>query len=116
MTRLQKEIVGRSAIGVLGLALLLGGWKTFSTGLEISKDNRERAARLASARDSELGFRPRRSPGGSGLFFALGSLLMVGGAVGVLAAVLPTNTFARLIGPPSYTTLGEHGEDVARRF
>jgi len=113
MTKTQREIVGRSAIGVLGLALLLGGWKTLSTAIDITQDKRARAIRQSDSSTSP----PRRTrTAGPGLFYLIGAVLILGGSIGVLAAVLPTSAMERLMGPPRYTTLGEHGEDDARRL
>ena len=45
MTKTQNEIVGRSALGIVGLALLFGGWKTLAKAYDISIENRAQIAR-----------------------------------------------------------------------
>ncbi|HYE21432.1 MAG TPA: hypothetical protein VEA69_23495 [Tepidisphaeraceae bacterium] len=114
MTKTQNEIVGRSALGIVGLALLFGGWKTLAKAYDISIENRAQIARdHPNAAQPVPRYKRRPAPM---LLYLIGGVLVLAGAPTTAAAVLPTGTFAKLIGPPPYTTLGEHGEDTVRRI
>jgi hypothetical protein len=107
LTRLQREIISRAAMAVLGLALLYGGYRCLKTGWQFHREYREQHPNQTS------GQRPRST--GAALPFLIGVVLAISGAPFVLAAVLPSDWFAKLMGPPRQIGLHEYpGSDNPR--
>ena len=95
------EIIGRGALAVIGLALLWGGYKCVRTGLAIQKDFNDRnASRLHHT----------RSGGGSLAPFALGAVLVIAGAPGLTAALVPVGVMEKLLGRQTNNTLWQNSE------
>jgi hypothetical protein len=105
MTKLTREIIGRSAIGVLGVALLYGGFVCLRTGWEIDRDPGAGGTHRRSIRRQT-----------SGLPYAAGVVLLVFGVPLTVAAVVPTHVFERFIGPPNQTTLHDNDYDGRRWY
>ena len=104
LSKTQKEIVGRGALLVMGLMLLYGGWKCLAVASEIRQSVNE----LRSDTGSRAPIRARRSGGAAGLPFLIGIVLMAGGGMITLAAVLPTGTFEKMFGgAPKNVGLGQ---------
>ena len=89
LSKLQKEIIGRAALAVIGLALLWGGWKCMAIAAEIREETRKE-------RRDALTRRGRRT-GAAGLPMAIGIALLAGGGLFTLGAILPAGTFVKLI-------------------
>ena len=107
LTRLQREIISRTAMAVLGLALLYGGYRCLRIGWQFQREYREQHPSQA--------YRQQRRSSGAGLPILIGAVLVISGAPFVLAAVLPSGWFARLMGPPNQIGLHEHpGSDNPR--
>jgi hypothetical protein len=102
MSKFQGEIVGRCAIGVLGLLLLLGAFKCFKTASRINDDFNH----ISSSR-SDL----RGRASGTGLPTCIGVVLTLLGAPLTIAAVIPTRWFEKIMGRQKNTTLWQ-GSDV----
>jgi hypothetical protein len=95
--RLTREIIGRCAIGILGLAFILGGYKCIRTSLAIQRDYDQRAeARISGTRSS-----------GAGAPLALGGVLLLIGSPLLLAALVPVATMEKLLGRQTNNTLWE---------
>jgi hypothetical protein len=109
MTKFQRELVGRAAMAVLGLALLWGGVKCFATASELKADDDRRYVERGSPP-----YRKRHS--GAYLPFAIGVVLCLFGAPLVFAAVVPVSWTARLLGRPNQITLHENPEPGGSRW
>ena len=111
-SKLQRAIISRTAAGVLALGLLFGGYKCLRKGSDL-----ERAARAHARQVSKPG--SGGQTGGSGVAvianLAGGALLLAGGMF-ALMAVVPAETFGRIMGPPSTTLYDNPGLDKARRW
>jgi hypothetical protein len=86
MNRLMREIIGRSTMLVLGVAMLLGGWRCWTKGRELivewDQHHPPTHGEHVSADD-----RARNS--GAYYVDLLAWLLLLGGAITAAAAVLP---------------------------
>jgi hypothetical protein len=104
LTKFQREIISRATIGVIALALLYGGWRCIAAGVEWSREFRERNPdrRLKTARRSS-----GRSSGAGYAYLAGGLLILCGGVAG-LAAVVPSETFGRIMKPGSKSSLWDN--------
>jgi hypothetical protein len=92
LSKLHREIISRSTMAVVALALLYGGYRCMRAGNEWShafRDQNDYASRRQVRRGS-----------GAGYAYGAGVLLLIGGGVFGLMAVVPAETFARLMGPP----------------
>src|SRR5688500_5082087 len=92
-----REVVGRVAMAVVGLALLWGSYRCFRAGADIRRDVNERAAARVD--------RPRAGGSGAPAFFGAGLALF--GAPLALAAVVPIAVMEKLLGPQRNNTLWE---------
>src|SRR4051794_21538395 len=107
LTRLQREIISRAAMAVLGVGLLYGGFRCLKTGWEFQREFREKHPSGAS--------RYGRRWSGAGLPILIGSVLVLLGAPFALAAAVPPNWFAKVMGPPNQIGLHENpGSDNPR--
>lgn len=102
MSKLQREIVGRCSIGILGLLLLIGAFKCFKTVWRINDD----FDHISTSRSDVRG---RAS--GTGLPMCIGVVLSLLGAPLAISAVVPTRWFEKLMGRQNNTTLW-NGADV----
>ena len=100
LTKLQREIISRAAMAVLGLALLYGGYRCLRTGWEFQRESLDQHPTQASPQ--------QRRSSGSLLPILIGAVLALLGTPFVLAAILPTTWFARLMGPPNQIRLHEN--------
>ncbi len=102
LTRFQRELISRSAMVIVALTLLLGGYKCMRAGQKVESEHR--ASQEQNRRPPTD--RRARDPGGGAapLLNLLGGALLLGGGVFTLMAVLPPEKFARLMGPPTGTT------------
>ena len=100
LTKLQREIISRAAMAVLGVALLYGGYRCLKTGLEFHRESREQHPGRT--------YRQERRSSGAGLPFMIGAVLVLLGAPFALAAVIPTAWFAKVMGPPNQIRLHEN--------
>ena len=87
LSKLHREIISRSTMVVLGLGLLFGGYKCLWFARLVAQEVTARQGRAV------------------GLVALLGIVLLILGGVFVLAAITPTSVFARIMGPPTNTTL-----------
>ena len=113
LSKTQKELVGRGALLLMGLMLLYGGWKC----LAVSSEIRQSVNELRGESGSRTIPRTRRTGGASGLPFLIGIVLMAGGGLITLGAVLPTGTFEKMFGgAPKNVGLGQgHSWDDWKR-
>ena len=95
---LAREVVGRAAIALMGIALLWGSYRCFRAGADIQRDVSERAAARVD--------RPRAGGSGAPVFFGV-VLALFGGPL-ALAAVVPVSVMEKLLGPQRNTTLWEN--------
>jgi amino acid transporter len=87
LSKLQREVIGRAALAAIGLMLLYGGYRCMA---------------FASAVGEQLQDQNHDLP------YIVGAALLLGGVLMMLAAVLPTGTFARAFGrAPKNVGLGE---------
>lgn len=84
-----RPIVSRVTMAVLGIALLWGAWKCFSTAAYLRDDHRQRVARGEMPRT-------RRSTSGAHLPMLIGVALSVGGGALVLLSVLPLGVIQKI--------------------
>jgi hypothetical protein len=107
MSKLQREIIGRCAIGVLGALFLFGAFKCFVAAAIINGDLGQVSADSA-----------RTHSGGLALPIGIGIALSLLGAPLTLAAVIPTRWFEKLLGRQRKTTLWEGPEagEALRRW
>ena len=108
MSKLSREIVGRCAMGVLGLALLFGGYKCFRVGWAINEDLTQRRGGLYDTQQAK----------GTALPIMIGAVLALLGAPLAVAAVVPVSVFEKLMGRTRNTTLwdGSQGADSLGRW
>jgi hypothetical protein len=108
MSKLSREIVGRCAMGVMGLALLWGGVKCFRVGWAIRADLAEHRGRAYDIDQAK----------GMGLPIGVGVVLVLLGAPLAVAAVVPVDVFAKLMGRTKNTTLWDNsqGSDSLSRW
>lgn len=97
LTKLQREIVSRAAMAVLGTSLLYGGFRCLKTGWAFQKEYEQK-------RSSYRG----RGNSGAGLPYLAGAVLVIAGAPFALAAVVPSGWFGRIMGPPNTFRLHEN--------
>ena len=98
LSKLQREIISRTTMGVVGLGMLYGAYKCLWFARLVSQEISARQGRVL------------------GLPILLGIVLLILGAVFTLAAVTPTSVFARIMGPPTNTTLWENQAPMERRW
>ena len=89
LSKLQKEIIGRAALAIIGLALLWGGWKCMAVAAEIREETRKERREAFTRRGRRMG--------AAGLPMAIGIALLAGGGLFTLGAILPSGTFVRMI-------------------
>jgi hypothetical protein len=107
LTKLQREIISRAAMAVVGLALLYGGYRCFRVGREFQREFREQRPGRT--------YRQERRSGDGGLPIFIGVVLVISAVPFGLAAVLPTAWFAKVMGPPNQFPLHENpGSDYPR--
>jgi len=100
MSKLSREITGRCAIAVMGLALLWGGYKCLRVGWAIQDDFNQR----------DTGPYPSRRSSGSGLPIGIGIVLVLFGAPLTIAAMVPVRVFEKMMGRVNNVTLWENPE------
>lgn len=96
---LTGEIIGRSALAVLGLAFLIGGYKCIRTAIAIERDFDQRASHT---------FRYTRSSSGAGIPLAAGVTLCILGAPLLFAAFVPVRAVEKLLGRQTNNTLWQN--------
>ena len=96
-SKLHREIISRSTMGVLGLGLSYGGYKCLWFARLVAQEVTVRQGRVV------------------GLAALLGIALLILGGILVLAAITPTSVFARIMGPPTNTTLWDTQAPTSNR-
>ena len=99
LSKLKKEIIGRAALAVIGIALLWGGWKCMAVAAEIRDETRKERREAVTRRGRRFG--------AAGLPMAIGIALLAGGGLFTLGAILPAGTFVKMIsddGAPKNTS------------
>lgn len=95
MSNFQRELISRATAGVVGVALLYGGWKCVAKGLAFA-DEMSQSGQRASVRSV------RRGTNASALPLLVGGvMLIVGTAIGGIA-VVPTRWIDKVyrVSPP----------------
>jgi hypothetical protein len=100
LSKLQRELISRCAMAVLGLGLMYGGYRCLRTAWDLQTEYRENHPGRTYGRT--------RSSSGAGLPSLIGYVLVIAGAPFALAAFVPTSWFARVMGPPNQFTLHEN--------
>jgi hypothetical protein len=97
--KLHRELISRGAMLVLALALLYGGWRCVKAGADVGEwvkgnvDEQRRPIARGRAHSNRASI----------ILYVVGGALLLGGGVFGLMAVVPANTFARLMGPPNFS-------------
>ena len=99
LSKLQREIISRAAMGIVAAGLLYGGVKCLLVARALS--------------EHWVATRAGRSSGAT-LPLLAGIVLVIIGGVFALAAVTPSAVFGRIMGPPANTTLWEDREQDDR--
>src|SRR5690349_12117338 len=94
MNRLTREIIGRSTMLVLGVAMLMGGWRCWTKGRELLAEWDQRHPRKHGDYVSDDD-RDRES--GAYYVNKVGWLLLGSGAVTTAAAVVPVRMLPDLL-------------------
>ena len=94
LSRVQRAVISRVALGVMGGGLLFGGYKCLRVSAWLVADYYNRMPPGSRSGDT-----------GSGPFFLIGIVLLLLGGLFALAAITPTPVFERIMGPPRRTTL-----------
>ena len=94
---LRGEIIGRTALAVLGLLFLLGGYKCVRTAIAIERDYDQRYDRIS-----------RNHSSGAGAPFTAGGVLILLGAPLLFAALVPVSAVEKLLGRQTNNTLYEN--------
>jgi hypothetical protein len=98
LSKLHRELVSRGAMLVVAAALLYGGWRCVKAASDV--DDWAKGVR----EEQRQSYRARRSTNRASLIlYVAGGALLLGGGVFGLMAVVPANTFARLMGPPNFS-------------
>jgi hypothetical protein len=94
MNPLAKEIIGRSMMLVLGVAMLLGGWRCWTKGRELLA---EWDQRHPQEHGSYVSDDDRSRESGAYYVNLVGWLLLGGGAITTAAAVVPVRMLPDLL-------------------
>jgi hypothetical protein len=101
---LRGEIIGRTALAILGLAFLIGGYKCIRTAIVIERDFEQRASHT---------FGYTRSSSGAGVPLAAGGVLLLVGAPLFFAALFPVGAVEKLLGRQTNNTLHENSSPAS---
>ena len=114
LSKLQRELISRGAMVALALVLLFGGYACLRKARQVAEGHRARTEQNARpVADRGL---PEPGSAGAGVLNLIGYALLLAGGVFVLMAVLPPETFGRIMGPPNTTLYDNPGLDKIGRW